>query len=888
MRTSCIKRMREARNSSIFIIVAGAGSGKSTLLRQLYDQLGGGGQFDRIWIALDERDENAEQFWAVLSTGISTIDPTIANIARDQAGGITSSDIPELAASLSKSFRSVERGVALFLDDYQFAAEGDSAKLIQALIRLQPPNLKIFIASRIAPNFEIESLKVENRLVDFSWRELAFSKSETAQFFQIDETDGAALLGIEALHRETEGWAAGLQLALMKARLAADASGYKIPASASAYASDIARYFRTEIFEALPENIQNFLVKTSALDRFNNELAATVAGVSVQDARSVFDYLQSRGFFLIALEGEERWLRYHHLVQEYLSEIRSEIQNDGANAPELAASLWFEKHLQIPDAIEYAIRASDFDRASDLVEAFAIELFNKGAAAELAAWIGRIPNKIIVKRPQLPLYLCKIYAHMRQPIEGLRLQYDRCKQVISTLEAVGHFKSEQELKTLLAELDVSEAIIKFRAGDMEGVIDAGIEILKRNQPIRTTFSASLHNIMGYAHFILGDNGKARASLTTARDLHLSAQSVFGVVFAEAFKGMVSLSDGTTTGAKRHFSAALDHAISELGADSLPASIARLYLNVFRYEVNEPIDLAEFERTLAECRFCCEPEIYANALMTRYYLINHIGPPDKAREALADATAYAREIGNDLIYLQVRYTALLHELNLGSMPAAVEIYADAQSLWSAESAIHANAWDRRAFWRDLYCAEMLLATAQPRKAAEIYQKLARISLKHNRIRRHALVLAKLAAALAGAGQTDRAVEEMLKALQVSKPSRFVRTILDSGPRVTDLISLCGAQTDDIDLKIYIDSLLGVKTPAQGPAATDKRFVLDELSPKEIDVLRILTTGAKNKEICEKLHISENTVKWHMSRIFQKLGAANRTEAAMIAKSVFASL
>lgn len=878
--------MLGARDSSIFVIVAGAGSGKSTLLRQLYDEMGDRA-YDRVWIALDERDESIEQFWDVLSAGFSARDPSIANFARERVGGISSTEISELAAVLASSIRSTNRTLALFLDDYQFAAEGESTRLIHALIRLQPSNLKLFIASRIAPKLEMETLKVENRLVDVSWRELSFSRAETAQFFKINENDDAALLGIDALHRRTEGWAAGLQLALMKTRLAADSNGRQTPVSA--IASDMASYFRAEIFEALPKEVQEFLVKTSALDRFDNELAAVVAGVTVQDARRIFDYLQSRGFFLITLEGEGRWRRYHHLVQEYLSEIRKESQTYGAVAPELVASLWFEKKLQIPDAIEYAIRAGDFDRASDLVEAYAIELFNKGAAAELAAWIGRIPNKIIVKRPQLPLYLCKIYAHMRQPIEGLRLQYDRCKQVISTLEAVGHFKSEQELKSLLTELDVAEAIIKFRAGDMEGVIEAGLAILGRNQPIRATFSASLHNIMGYAYFILGDNGKARTSLATARDLHLSAQSVFGVVFAEAFKGMVSLSDGTTTSAKRHFSAALDHAVSELGADSLPASIARLYLAVFRYEVNEPIDLAELERTLAECRFCCEPEIYANALVTRYHLINRSGPPEKGREALADATAYAREIGNDPIYLQVCYTALLHELNCGAMPAAVKIYADAQALWSTESVNHANSWDRRAFWRDLYCAEMLLATAQPRKAAEIYHNLARISLKHNRIRRHVLVLAKLAVALAGAGQTERAAEEMLKALQFSKPSRFVRTLLDSGPHVTDLIGLCCTQTNDIDLKTYVDNLLGVKTPAEeqmsGPG---KRFVLDELSPKEIDVLRILTTGAKNKEICEKLQISENTVKWHMSRIFQKLGAANRTEAAMIAKSVFASL
>ncbi len=886
IRSHCIRRIRNAHPNSIVVIVAGAGCGKSTLLRQLYDQVESAG--DRIWIALEERDANVEELWGLLAHGFAALDPEITSDVLERVGGHGLSNFAQMAAALAKGVEARRRRIKLFIDDCQFAAEGDAAKLIQELVRRQPQNLQIFIASRIAPKLHMEALKVENRLVDLTWRELAFNQSETAQFFQIDANDAAILRMVEQLHRDTEGWAAGLQLALMRTRLV---DPHSSPIAASGYSNDVAQYFKSEILKVLPPNVRNFLVRTSALDRFNDALAAEVAGVAVDEARQIFDYLEGRGFFLISLEGEGKWRRYHHLVQEFLSDLRAETRARTEDAPEYLASIWFEKRSLIADAIEYAIRAGCFDRASDLVEAHAMELFNRGAAIELAAWIGRIPSKVIVKRPQLPLYLCLISAHMRQPIEGLRLQYDKCRQVISTLNAVGHFKSEQELATLLTELDVAEAIIRFRAGDMAGVIEAGATILERKQPVRTTFAASLHNIVGYAYFILGDNSKARASLTLARDLHLSAGSVFGVVFAEAFKGMVSLSDGTTTAAQRHFATAHQHALSELGENSLPTSIAELYSTVLRYEVNEPIDERRFARILADCRFCCEPEIYASGLVTRYRLINRRNSSAEAREALNDATTYAREIGNDLIYLHVRYTALTHELNFGSMSAAVEIHADAQALWSGAPAQHERAWDRKAFWRDLYCAEILLATAQPRKAAEIYENLAAVTLRHNRTRRRVLVLAKCAIALASAGQVEKAIAAMLKALQIAKPSRFVRTLLDSGPRAIDLISLCGAETNDIELRLFIESLPGVSADRNdGASIADavKRVVLDELTPKEIEVLRILTTGAKNREICEELQISENTVKWHMSRIFQKLGAENRTEAAMIAKSVFASI
>ena len=882
-RARCLQKIRAAHHNAIVIIVAGAGSGKSTLLRQLYDAAAG---CDRIWVALEERDELIEEFWGLLSTGFAAVQPAIVSAAVEMANAHGLSNVSEIAATLARGVDSASQRISLFIDDYQFAAESDSARLLHELVRRQPANLRICIASRVAPRLPIEALKVENRLLELTWRELAFNENEAAAFFQVEASNSDARRMVEQINRDTEGWAAGLQLALMKSKLA-ESPGDCI--SAYGYSSDVARYFETEIFDALPPDVRDFLVRTSALDRFNDDLAAEVAGVTAKEARGMLDYLRSRGFFLIALEGEGRWLRYHHLVQEYLADIRSERRANASVSPESVASTWFEKRRLIPDAIEYAIRGGNFDRASDLVEAYAIELFNKGAAADLAAWISRIPNRIIVKRPQLPLYLCKIYAHMRQPIEGLLLQYERCKQVISTLDAVGHFSTDEELKILLTELDVAAAIIKFRAGDMIGVIDAGEEILKREHRIRATFLASLHNIMGYARFILGDTARARTSLTAARDLHLSARSVFGVVFAEAFMGAVLLSSGATTAAQRHFAAALDHAVSELGANSLPASIARLYLDVFRYEVNNPIDEREFDKTLADCRVCCEPEIYASALVVKYHLMRKKGAEAEARAALEDATTYAREIGNDLIYLQVRYNALRHELDSGFVSDAVKVFADAQALWSSVAPEFGPVWDRRAFWRGLYSGDVLLATAQPRRAAETYADLARFALKHGRARRHVMVLAKLAIALASAGETERAIAEMLRALTLAKPSRFVRTVLDCGPCALDLIRLCRSEPTDIETKLFIDSLPGVNADrADGAAEAVKRVVLDELTPKEIDVLRILTTGAKNREICGELQISENTVKWHMSRIFQKLGAANRTEAAMIAKSIFASL
>ncbi|MCG8507033.1 MAG: LuxR C-terminal-related transcriptional regulator, partial [Sphingomonadales bacterium] len=785
---------------------------------------------------------------------------------------------------LSNGIVACTKKITLHIDDFHFTAESDSAALFHRLVEVQPGNLKILLTSRTPPDLPIAALKVENRLLYLSWERLNFSADEAIAFFDASlEGRVPAELATE-IHEKTEGWAAGLQLALLKFQISdrLDTDVSYIPG----YAQDVAAYFEAEIYAALPEEVQSFLLKTSVLDRMTDALAAQVAEIGTDAARKIFEDLERRGFFIISLDERGVWKRYHHLFQEFVAAIRERQQPGLERRLAGRASAWYEAQGISSEAIDYAIRAEDFARASALVEAHAIDLFNRGSISALADCIRRMPQALTVRRPQLPLYLCFLYAHMCQPIDGILRQYEASKTTIDTLHAVNHFGSQADYEALLRELEAVAVIVQFRNGDMAGVIRRAEAILDGMPELRGVFAASLYNVAGYAHFTQGANALARPELRRAREIHLAEECVIGVVYAECFAGLVEASEGLTSNALAHFEAARNYATSKLGEGSLPTALARLYQAVLDYELNKLGEVeANLPASLARLQDCCEPEIYAKAMVAQHKFLFLRGHLAESRALIGEAVDYARRIGNAPLHLCIMHAQLSALIAAGEAPEAMRVFTEAQAVWNRIPEEAGTGGGRVRLWRDLIRAETLQATARPRAAIEIYEALADWCKTHNRIHRLIFVLAKLALARASVGETHAAMNAMTEALKYGRSSGFVRTFLDMGAGALDLVRLCKAETIDPDTACFAEALLNADTMKED---APERVVLQELTERELAILKRLMGGAKNREICADLDLAENTVKWYLKRIFNKLGASNRTEAALIAKSLFAAL
>lgn len=887
LRRACLEIVEKAPPRAIVSIVAGAGSGKSTLLRQLHHRPCSTNSM-KLWVSLDSKDASLESLWTTVTAAFDTIDASIARPAMEHFNAYGAKSIRDCVDLLCNGIDDKNEPVELYIDDFHFACKCESSRFFHCLVDAQPANLKLYLATRLAPDLPIDALRVDNRMIELSWEHLNFSSAEAQEFFE--GTQKKAVLTCEAIdriHQETEGWAAGLQLALLKSQLTSDREVEV--SSLPGLSQDVSSYFRTEIYSVFPGDVQHFLRCTSVLDRMNDSVAAHVAGVDGKEADRIFRFLDDQGFFIIALDEKLHWKRYHHLFQEFLGEIRDLTNPDAKKHCQKAASIWFEQNGFVMEAIEYSINAEDFERACDLVEMHAINLFKHGAVADLATWIRRVPDSVTVRRPQLPLYLCLMYAHMRQPVEGMHLQYEKSKQIISTLNAIKHFEDQEMYDRLNRELEAVSVIIQFRSGEMSELLRSAETVLGGQTPLRGIFAASLYNVVGYAHFTLGDSVAARKSLAKAREEHLREDSVFGVVFAECFTGIVEFSEGRAIDALSRFESARDFANAELGEASLPSAIASLYLLVFQYEQNAiSLNDNELGEVLTRCYDCCEPEIYASGLVVQYRISSLAGQKEKARDQLNMAINYARKHGNPAIYLQVKFAELAQYIGAGEPTDAMRVFDEVQAVWSEPNGARPSGWGRLQYWRDLFRAEILQATARPREAIELLESLASQCQLHNRQRRFVYVSAKLAIAQLSAGESSSALYSMKQALLVAKEGRFFRTLLDIGAPIIDLLRTCQVEFDDTELIYFVEQLIAGSAPIGQTTGDRERVVLQELTEQELDILRLLVTGAKNKEISQQLSLAENTIKWYLGRIFEKLGASNRTEAALIAKSLFAAL
>lgn len=236
--------------------------------------------------------------------------------------------------------------------------------------------------------------------------------------------------------------------------------------------------------------------------------------------------------------------------------------------------------------------------------------------------------------------------------------------------------------------------------------------------------------------------------------------------------------------------------------------------------------------------------------------------------------------------------MLLELGEKNVPAAIDLFVQAQEYWNSDAAEEGDKWDRLTFWRGLFRAEVHVATAQLSKALNLHDELLSLASAGNRVRWKVYVLAKHAEALAIAGKRDEALVEAERVIKLATRTKIVRPLLDAGSRFEQLLRIVHGRTEELDLRTFIESTFSQFAPAsaqKGPSPPSAMpEIVEELTHRELEVLRLLTMGSKNKDICAALGLSENTVKWYLKRIFEKLSVNNRTEAALIAKSIMATI
>jgi LuxR family maltose regulon positive regulatory protein len=878
LRPQLFKRLNQGLDNKLLLISAPAGFGKTTLLSEWVASC----SLPVAWLSLDEGDSDPSRFIAYLVASLQTLAP---NIGARVLAVLQSPQLPPLeqilTALLNETTTTLEDFV-LILDDYHVVDSKAVDQALTFLLEHLPPQMRLVIATREDPQLPLARLRGRSQLTELRVTDLRFTSSEAAEFLNQVMSLNLSAEDIAALENRTEGWIAGLQMAALSMQGLEDTAGFIQSFTGSHHF--VLDYLIEEVLQKQPESVQNFLLLTSILERMCGPLCDAVLPGSSDTGEETLVYLDRANLFIIPLDNERRWYRYHHLFAELLRTRLARAYPDQITELHRRASDWHANNGFPYEAITHALTVQDWTRAAEVIERFSDELPMRGESNTRLGWFESFPTQILMDRPRLGL----TYAWALL----MSNQLDRAEQQLNQLTPL-----VQTTASLLGELYVIRVLIAARRYDTPAMIELAQQALSRVPPEEASARSRILLTLGVAYDEMGgDIASAKNAFREAYELGKASPSPSSVgnaplpLTALAYLADYEWLEGNLRSASRMYDQAIELSEKWGGGSSIALCLIQQGRASLLYEWN---DLDGTASALQECFHIAELWKSPRFLVPAYGL-----------SALVMQARGRAEEANAMIHRAEQ--AACDSYSLPYDMGMLALYQIA--FWTAQNDLSSiEKWERDhdSDWRS--------RTGRARDALTIV--LARSALEHFHRRRdgsalsQARVLIEPALEQAQASgllfnvtrllilkalvsyaqrENDSALTTLKSALTLAEPENYMRSFLDPGKPMEELLSwsLESQSLNEPHLRAYAGKLLshfGVNTSIEARQPTAETL-FEPLSQRELEVLRLIAQGLSNREISERLFLALSTVKGHNRVIFDKLQVQRRTEAVARAREL----
>lgn len=851
-RARLLRMLDEAwqQGKKLTLVSAPAGYGKTTLVAQWLAHLAQ----PVAWISLDEDDNDAVKFLAYV---IAAIQPVCSGFGEATLALLQSPQLPSselLVTRLVNELAAIASHFILVLDDYHTIHAGAIHQQLAFLLEHHPHPLHLVLITREDPLLPIARLRGRGQVLEIRQDDLRFTPQETSDF--LHGVMGLSLPAgqIAALERRTEGWIAGLQLAAIALRSPLSLQGRQdLDDFVQAFTGSnrfILDYLIEEVFERQPAEVKAFLLKTCILERMCAALCDAILEWS--DSQALLETLEQANMFIVPLDQSRGWYRYHRLFTDVL---RHRLRHDRSISEadlHQKATQWFEQNGLMLEALQHALSAQDWPRAADLIAKSIPEMLKRGEVASAIRLFEAFPEEYLLSDPKL----CFDYSW---PLL-LASQYEAAAPMLARAE-----QAAQSIPAFLGEVAAAQAYLARSLGDHARMIEKSQQALAL-LPVSSLNSRGLvATNLGLAYWHMGKMQEAEEPLAEALQAGLATGNHYAAVTALIFQGRVMAVRGQLQQAAEHFR----HAIRQ-GRDMPINAIAHIDLSMLHYEWNE---LSAADDHLQQAMPLCEQsrngEFLIAAFLMQARLRQGQGNPQAARQALEMARARFQQ-GDVPAQSAARIAS-----------AEVEVAVAQGDLETAQAAASRleDGTGAHPFYRFLGLDQARLLLAQDRGAAA--GRLAQLyALAEQSGWVYAQIATRVLQALA-AGSQKAAVEFLSQALDLAHGEGFMRAFVDAG---AGLIALLHEAARLGHRPEYIGKLLSALEETQKSPPAWQASLVEPLSEREIEVLRLVIAGMSNREIAKKLFISQGTAKTHVHNICGKLGAQNRTEAAVRAREL----
>jgi LuxR family maltose regulon positive regulatory protein len=860
----------------LILVSAPAGFGKSTLL----SEWAAGCDRPVAWLSLDEGDNDPVRFLSYFVAALQTlammsqvegIEPKVGQ------GALSALQSPQppiesVLATLINEIAEMPHRFILVLDDYHTIESQPIDNALTFLLEHQPQQMHLVIVAREDPQLPLSRLRARGLMTEVRERDLQFTEGEAAAF--LNQSMGLNLMPneVNVLVARTEGWIAGLQLAAISMQGRQDTHHF-VQSLAGSYRL-ILDYLTDEVLRQQPEEVRSFLLQTSILNRLCGPLCDTVTGH--ENGQETLEHLESANLFVVSLDDERRWYRYHHLFQDLLRHcLKREVGSDSLAALHKRACAWLARHDLKAEAIDQAIAGEDFECAADLIESIAAAPILKGVPKTVQNWVNALPDSLVHERP----YLCVIHAwalHADGRRDDVELRLQDAERALQALDVPDDDPLVSDLRGHISALRASNARHRndlplfFRYAE-----DALGLLAEDNLVVRTMVSANL----GLAHILNGDLMAAVKALREAQSLGQASGNVISAVNCVGFQATVLIAQG-----RLQQTAELCHRTIDQHLDHYPKplpTLGHVHANLARvlYEWN---DLGGAAAHLEQAVLLGKQTQVPSTLRFRASMLAWIrqiqsvhGETITLPQQLAAIADREQMDLEDVDFTAWRVQLWLRQGNLAAAEAWEETYQAGEAspqLWHP--------------YGDLALARVLIAQRRLGQALDVLAQIRQTAQEAGGLGWviEALILEALSFQMAG--NPEHAATALARALSLAEPEGYVRSFVDEGVPMARLLYQAAEKNIAPE---YVSRLLGAFSPlALEPVDPAQRQpespTVEPLTERELEVLQLIAEGLSNREVAQQLCLSLSTVKVHTHNIYGKLGVNSRTQAIARARAL----
>jgi LuxR family maltose regulon positive regulatory protein len=865
-----ISRLSEglARRCKLTLLSAPVGYGKTTLVSSWLSTL----NRPVAWLSLDPEDDDPVRFWTYVIAALQTIQPELGQAALTLLQAAQMPLIENILSDLINQIAVLSDKLILVLDDYHLLESSSLHQDLNFLLDHLPSQLHLVIITREDPPLPLPQLRARGQMVELRIKDLRFTVEESAEFLTSKMRLNLQPEEITALGQRTEGWAAGLQMAALSLHELDDAAEF-----IQAFAGDnryVADYLISEVLDHQTEQIRHFLLQTAVVDRFTPSLCDVLIGDESLQSGGIIEQIEALGLFIMPLDHVRQWYRYHQLFADLLRYRLRQEDPSRFVALNRTASHWYEQQGLIDEAVKYALVGEDYDHVAELIETNGLAMIGRSQLAALHNWINALPEEIIQKHPYLSVLLVWVGS--------LTGQGDLARQQLALAEENLPSANADLHSEIICQIALLRAYAARTGGDLDSSIKHAQEALHHLPENNVFLDCTIQLNLGGNYWLKGNFSALEKPLKHALSLIDIAEVEYPALAAAGFLANAYLQQGQLRKAEN----LCKGIVRRYGRHAHPAA-AYVFLEQGElfYERNDldgALEVLSKTIQIGEKVDRIVNVIRARQLLAQVY--QALGDQEEAANLMEQADKLFRQttpryqVMHQIEYEYYRLRCLLFQQNMWS---ALQWAID----YAKRRATITNPW---ALLNELVYASVLLADGRPDQALPILKTCEASARSYGAAGWVIQSLSLQSLCYQETQDFESALESLRGALDLAEPEGHVRTFVACGAPMQRLLHRVVTPSVASD---YVAKLLaafpveqGEKVWAEPRKTAIQQPLVEPLTERETNILRLMGAGLSHHEIASELYLSINTIKWHTTHIYGKLGVHRRAHAVSRAREL----